>query len=244
MRGITAHQPFVPRHGLGQQITADVARRQPIGAQAGNHDVRKILAHPFALGQCDACRRVDFRAFTFINEITVDALHQVPCCQQQGLAGGKTRSRVVGKIGMPRYIGRGKYKFSGSVIGVLRTIAKALTDLLPSQRALHVWWPLGCDQAAGDYLELRVRGLQREEQARIAVHIQYGSLLGRLRFNIQLVAQQLLVAGVARSQIGHVLRNVHRWRVVVAGLVGNVQFHSKPSAYAPRLCPASPEWVK
>jgi hypothetical protein len=49
MRGVDAEQPRPPRRRIGAQVARDVARRQALTAQAGEHDVGEILADAAAL---------------------------------------------------------------------------------------------------------------------------------------------------------------------------------------------------
>ena len=86
---VAAHQPGHARRRLGEQVAAHVAGGQAQGAQTGNHDVGKVLAHAFALGQGLQRGRADLGAFGFVGEVGVDTPHQVPRGLQQRRACGE-----------------------------------------------------------------------------------------------------------------------------------------------------------
>src|SRR6478735_5779412 len=88
-----------------------------------------------------------------------------------------------------------------------------------------------------------MRGLQAEKRAGIAVHIDRFAALRRLGGDLQLVAQQPLRRAVQWLEVRHVLRGLHRGRVLVARFVDDVQQHAN-SDQAPTLRRDSPEWVK
>ena len=51
MRRIGAHQRRLPCGWGGEQVAADVARRQTVSAQAREHEMGKVLADAFALNE-------------------------------------------------------------------------------------------------------------------------------------------------------------------------------------------------
>ena len=57
MRGVGADQPRLAERWVGQQVAADVSGRQPERPQAGNGDVREVLAHTAAIFENPAERR-------------------------------------------------------------------------------------------------------------------------------------------------------------------------------------------
>jgi len=144
----------------GEQIAADIARRDAHGTQAGNHDVGKILAHPFTLRQRLPCRGVDLGALALVSEVAVNALHQVLRCRQYARAGRKTGPRISRKFAVPGHKGRREYKFSRGLEAHPRAIPKQLPGLLPA------------DTAAGR------RGINRRDQA-VRYHCE--GLVGRLQ---------------------------------------------------------------
>ena len=105
MRGIAAHQALLALGRHRQHVATHVARGQTQGAQTGNHDVRKVLAHAFALRQCLQCRGVDLGALALVREVGMDVLHQVDAGIQQRCAGAKAAAREGGKLGIARHKG-------------------------------------------------------------------------------------------------------------------------------------------
>ena len=78
MRGVGAHAaPRPPRRASGQQVAADVARRQAEHAQRAGHHVGEVLADAAALLEGLGQRRVDLGAAALVVEVGVDALHQL-----------------------------------------------------------------------------------------------------------------------------------------------------------------------
>jgi hypothetical protein len=70
-----------------------------------------------------------------------------------------------------------------------------------------------------------VRGLEREEGARVAVQVVALAALRGRRLDGELVAHQPLRVGGQRLQVGKVLRRLDRRRVLVARFVGDVEKH-------------------
>ena len=225
MRGIAAYQARLPRLRVGEQIAADITRWQSVGAQAGNHDVGKVLADALALCQRLQRRGVDLRALALVGEVVVDALHQVTRCRHQRHTRRKAWPGVSGEFRVARGVGRRKNELRSSVKRFIGAVTKALTHLLPRPSAVWLVSDLGGHQAARNHFQLGVCGLQRKENACVAVHVHRGNLLCGCWGDIQAVADQLLADSVERLQVGNMLCNVHRWHVVVAGFVRDAQLH-------------------
>ncbi|MCY1169042.1 hypothetical protein D9M73_90560 [compost metagenome] len=133
MGGVTAYQPRLPGRRLRQQVAADVTRRQPQGAAAGHHDVRKILANTFALLQGFERWRVDLGAVAFISHGAVYALHQIMRGFRQEAARREAGQRKPGKGVVAGHIRRGKTEFPCAVVSRAGTVAKLFAHLLPRQ---------------------------------------------------------------------------------------------------------------
>ena len=61
VRGVGADDPLLARRRLGREVAADVARGQPVRAQAGERQVREVLADPGPLAEDLVDRRGDRR---------------------------------------------------------------------------------------------------------------------------------------------------------------------------------------
>ena len=73
---IGADQPWLAGRWLGQQVAADVTRRQTARAQAGEHQVGEVLAHATAALQHFHQRRGDLGGFSIEGELAENLLHQ------------------------------------------------------------------------------------------------------------------------------------------------------------------------
>ena len=239
VRGVAANQTLGAGRGLRQQITADVTGRHAHSAQAGNHDVGKVLAHALTLGQRLQGRGVHLGALALVGEVGVDALHQVLRGGQQRGAGGKTGAGVGGKVGVTRHKGRGKHKFAGGIKARAGYITHQLTGALPGDGAVWQRPRLGGHHTVRHHLQRAVRALQGEKAAAVAKHIKRQAALRRQGADAEGVFQQLLVGAAQRLQVGHVLRGLYGGHIVVTRFVGDLQLHQ-----VPRLWFDSSEWVK
>ncbi|MNL75566.1 hypothetical protein D3C87_2013920 [compost metagenome] len=76
MGRIGADQSRLPRWWLGQQIAADVSRRQPAGAYASEHQVREILTNTATTLQYLHQWRCHLGCFGVKGEFAEDFFHQ------------------------------------------------------------------------------------------------------------------------------------------------------------------------
>ncbi len=90
MGRIGADQPWLAGRWLGEQVAADVPRRQAPRAQAGEHQVGEVLAHATTALEHFHQRRGDLGGFGIERELAENLLHQRLHTQQQWLAGRKT----------------------------------------------------------------------------------------------------------------------------------------------------------
>ena len=228
MRRIGTDQSRFARRRLCQQVAADIARRQAQGAKARDHDVRKILAHPLALRQRIDGRRIDFCAFGVVVEVLENTLHQVIGSLEHRPSGTETGARICRKIVVPWDVRRRENEVDRGVVSRALVIAEALPYLLPGEFASDEGVQrrdAGLHQAFSRDHEFVVGRFQCEKGACVSVQIKrFAALRGR-RAHDQAVAQQLLRPGIARLQMRQVLCRFHRRRVVVAGLVSDVQQH-------------------
>ena len=228
MRRVGADQSRFARRRLGQQVAADIARRQAQSAKARDHDVRKILAHPLALRQRIDGRCVDFCAFGVVVEVLENTLHQVVGSLEHRPPGTETGARIGRKIVVPWDVGRREYEVDRGVVSRALVITEALAHLLPGEFASDEGVQrrdAGLHQAFGRDHQFVVGRFQCEKGARVAVQIERFAALRGCRAHDEAVAQQLLRSGIARLQVRQVLCRFHRRRVVVAGLVSDVQQH-------------------
>ena len=76
MGGIGADQPWLAGRWLGEQVAADITRRQAARAQAGEHQMGEVLAHAASALQHFHQRRGDLGGFGIEGEFTEDLFHQ------------------------------------------------------------------------------------------------------------------------------------------------------------------------
>ena len=93
MRGIRANQLRLPHGRPREQIAADIARGQAHRAQAGNLDMREILADALLVPQHLLDRRRNVGRSALIGEALIDARGQVAHRIEQRAAFGKARAR-------------------------------------------------------------------------------------------------------------------------------------------------------
>ena len=228
MRGVTALELDRAGRRLGEQVAADVARRKPHAAQAGDQDVGEVLAHALALRQRFECRRIDLGALALVAEVAVNAVHQVDGGCQQTVAGAKAGPGVGAEFSVARHHRGGKDKFVGRLKTGMGLVTKVLSHRVPAELAARQKHRLGEHLANCQYPQLGMRDLQREETAAVAKHVPGGVEMGGFRADLKTVAQQGLGGTVQRCQIRHVLRRFHRRSVFVHRLVGNLQLHADP----------------
>src|SRR5271170_5346056 len=77
VRGIGAHQPWLPRRRISAEISADIARGEVQGAETGDLHVREVLAYTSAFPKYLFGRRPHGGDFCIEAEVTVDARGQV-----------------------------------------------------------------------------------------------------------------------------------------------------------------------
>ncbi|MNT70257.1 hypothetical protein D3C72_2086210 [compost metagenome] len=126
---------------------------------------------------------------------------------------------------MPRDVGRGKTKLRRGLIGQPAPITKALAHHLP-RFAGRCNGGIACfKQAFGAHTQRVVGERQAEERAGISKHVLHRVALGWCWLHLQRMGQYALHQISARTQMGHVLGVLHRWRVVVHRFVDDAQFH-------------------
>ncbi|MCY1172482.1 hypothetical protein D9M73_126170 [compost metagenome] len=108
VRRIGPHQPRLP----GWRDRADIARGisggQSGGAQAGNHDLREILAHTAALHERLMRRRIDQRRLRIEREIVLDALRKANGGVERGAIGVEILRAPIGNVAIQRDQRRGE----------------------------------------------------------------------------------------------------------------------------------------
>src|SRR5213075_228897 len=98
MRGVGADEAGPPRRGRGEDIAAHVARGEPDGAQAADHQVREVLAHAALLLEDLPERRRDAGRGAVELEVAVDAPREVAGRLEERAARREALHRVVGEL--------------------------------------------------------------------------------------------------------------------------------------------------
>ena len=236
VRGVAAHQARLARRGRREQVAADVAGGQAQAAQAGDHHVRKVLAHAVAQLQRLQHRRAHVGDVGVVLEVGMDPLHQLVRGLQQRPARHEAGPRVGNEILVPRHVLRGEDELRGRVVRRAAVVAQALAHFFPGQPALRGHRRGSGHCAFRDNLELVVPRSKAEEGARVAVNIQRFALPRRGGQDGELVRKQPLPARVRGLEVRHVLRRLHGRRIVVACFVDDVQQHVEARlAQAPTL---------
>ena len=192
-----------------------------MGAQAGDLQVREVLANAVALpeylghGSRDGgCGRIE-------DEIFMDAPRQISDCIEDRACWDEGSSGVVAEFirNWDEWRWVGKFVGFERVAGVI--VAAARTD----------GFPRGCfqgfgdkggadsDAAAGLNKELLMRCLHADEVSGIAEVIAMDAHGSRLWGNREIVSQTVLLMIVPRSESKQVMRNGHVSRVLIGGAV-------------------------
>ena len=225
MRGIGTDEAGFARRWLGQHVAADVAGGQAQAAQAADHDVGKVLAHAFALGQRIQRGGVDGGAAALVGHAGVDVRHQCLGAFQQRLAGAEEGIGKVGKQGAARHEGRGKGELDGRVVHGPGAVGEVFAHIVPGGRVGQGLGRCGADQAVGGHAQVGMGRLHREKTPLVAERIgrvQRGDGVGA---DFQPVGQHRLPRHVQRGEVGQVLGHDHGRAVVVTGLVDDAQLH-------------------
>ena len=108
MRGVGADQAWLARRWLGQQVAADITRRQTTGAHAGQHQVSEVLTNPAPTLQHFHQRRRHLGGFGIEGEFAEDLLHQRLHAEQQRPPWRKTALRELDEVALQMHIRRFK----------------------------------------------------------------------------------------------------------------------------------------
>ncbi len=98
MGRIRANEPRLSGRWISSEVSADIARRQIQGAQAGNLEVRKILAYPPPLSKNLFCGCPDSGHFRVEAKVLVDPLRQIQKALPQRPPGSKRLERICCKL--------------------------------------------------------------------------------------------------------------------------------------------------
>ena len=118
MRAIGSSEPFLAFRGKCFQVAADIACRQPEGAQAGKHHMGEVLADTCFFQENVTDRGGDVGGRWVELELVVDAAHQRRSGLEDRPSWGKIRSRVFGEFRAERHHGRGETECAGPGAGV------------------------------------------------------------------------------------------------------------------------------
>ena len=106
-------QPCLARGGTGAQIAADIACGHADAAQAGDHDMRKILTNATPFGKSLGCRGVNCGGLGIERHILEQRLtdcHGGLCRRHAGAQGG---AGIAGQGGIGRHPHRSRQKMQG-----------------------------------------------------------------------------------------------------------------------------------
>ena len=221
MRRVHAHQARLPLGRVGQQVARDVARRQAMPAQAGEHQVREVLAHAAALVE-HFIHRGAHRGGTGVElEVGVDALHQVGHRLEPVAAGRERLQRVHARAFGQRHE-RGRFGHARRDQPVeLRLLAHLVTHTFPRGERCGVGHrPFAHLHAAVHaHTQHAVRAVQAEMGDAVAEAVgRFVALVGRW-VDLNGTGEQLLPGQRARCEAGELPGLRNRRRIHVARLV-------------------------
>ena len=157
---VATYQARLAGRWTGQQVTADITRRQADRAQAGDHDVGEVLAHPFALRQRFERRCCDLGAFALVGEVVMDAVHQIQRGREQAGTRRETGAGIGREFGLAGRVRRSKDEFRRGVVYPVGAVAKKFSHQFPRQLADRHARRLGRYYAGREHAQPRVCRLQ------------------------------------------------------------------------------------
>ena len=129
MRGIRADQPRLARRRDGADIAAGIGRGQTGGAQAGDHDLREILADALALEERLVRRGVDQGRGRVEGEIVLETAGQRDPRLQCAARGVEIDGAICGDAVIERYQGGGEQVVGRAGGGQIAAGARHRRDL-------------------------------------------------------------------------------------------------------------------
>ena len=206
----------------------------------------KVLADAGALLQHIGGRGAGAGGTAAVDEILVDALHQLDGGIVQRTARRKRGPGVIGSQGIGRRIHRREHEDVCRVVAAATVVGKTLAHLLPGHLAGHHPGLARFHHTARLHRQHIVRCRQREPGRGVAENVLARLDHARIGINQQLVLQALLGRGIGRAQKHLVLRIVHHAAIAVARFVQDMQLHAGMPSCSRRMvwCVTTLVWVK